>query len=521
MRQSPGAPETEQAGTTRLIHQAKWLRRRPSRIIYNAKTAATEHEELGYPQHCRVVIPNGFDTDRFRPDPCARNRIREELGLSPATRLVGMIARYHPVKDHAGFLRAAALLAARAPDVHFLLTGAGVTGDNRELGDLARSLNLEPCCHFLGERHDVPAVTAALDVATLTSLSEGFPNVVGEAMACGVPVAATAAGEAPELLDRIGAVVPCGDPERMAASWQLLLELPEDRRRTIGAEGRDRILDRYSIDPHGVGLRNPVPVSGIGRVDGNRCAASPERWNGTPLPTCGRSSWPPWAARSSQRGPDDEGAWFDAETGIGLAHRRLAVIDVSPEGRQPMASRSGRFVIAYNGEIYNYEALRNDLAGENIPWRGHSDTEVLLEAVEAWSVPEAVRRAVGMFAFALWDRQETGPAPGPGPAGDQAAVLRLVRPVLPVRLRTEGAQGPPPVQQPDRPQFGSRVPAAQLHSLLHGRFTRTIYKQRPGTILTFDGNRFEHRDDCRETVYWSMETVAEQGIADPYTEVRR
>ena len=247
VRQSLGAPETEQASTTRLIHRAKWLRRRPNRIIYNAKTAATEHEGLGYPQHCRVVIPNGFDTDRFRPDPDARNRIREELGLFPATRLVGMIARYHPVKDHAGFLRAAALLAAREPDVHFLLTGAGVTGDNRELVDLARSLNLEPCCHFLGERNDIPAVTAALDVATLTSLSEGFPNVIGEAMACGVPVVATAAGEAPELLDRIGAVVPCGDPERMAASWQQLLELPEDRRRTIGAEGRARIMDRYSM----------------------------------------------------------------------------------------------------------------------------------------------------------------------------------------------------------------------------------------------------------------------------------
>ena len=194
-----------------------------------------------------MVIPNGFDTDRFRPDPESRNRIREDLGLSPATRLVGMVARYHPVKDHAGFLRAAALLAGREPDVHFLLTGAGVTGDNRELVDLVRSLDLAACCHLLGERNDIPAVTAALDVAALTSLSEGFPNVVGEAMACGVPVAATAVGEAPELLDLIGAVVPCGDPERMAASWQQLLELPEDRRRTLCTAGRARILDRYSM----------------------------------------------------------------------------------------------------------------------------------------------------------------------------------------------------------------------------------------------------------------------------------
>jgi glycosyltransferase involved in cell wall biosynthesis len=246
IRQSLGAPETEQPGTSRLIRRGKWIRRRPETIVYNSRTAAKDHEKAGYPEPCRVVIPNGFDTDRFRPDRNAREQVREELRLSRDDILIGMVARYHPVKDHAGFLRAAALLADRRPDVQFLLAGEGVTGDNQEIGNLVRSLNLHGRCHLLGERDDIHRVTAALDLAALTSLSEGFPNVIGEAMACGVPVVATEAGDTGELLDGIGIVVPCGDPERMAVSWQQLLELPKDRRQALCDAGRNRILDRFS-----------------------------------------------------------------------------------------------------------------------------------------------------------------------------------------------------------------------------------------------------------------------------------
>lgn len=247
VRQSLGAPETEQAGTTRLIRRAVHLRRRPERIIYNSGVAALHHEKLGYPEHCRVVIPNGFDDQRFQPDLAARDLIRKELDLPKDTPLIGMVARYHPVKDHDGFLKAAALLAGRVPDVRFLLAGSGVNNDNEELLDRIRSLDLSNRCHLLGERDDIPAVTAALDVATLTSLSEGFPNVIGEAMACGVPVVSTSAGETPELLAGIGSVVPCGDPASMAASWGELLELSMERRRSLGATGRSRIQDRYSL----------------------------------------------------------------------------------------------------------------------------------------------------------------------------------------------------------------------------------------------------------------------------------
>ncbi|MFN3359627.1 MAG: asparagine synthetase B family protein, partial [Pseudomonas sp.] len=110
----------------------------------------------------------------------------------------------------------------------------------------------------------------------------------------------------------------------------------------------------------------------------------------------------------AHRGPDDAGVWVDAAAGVTLGHRRLAIVDLSPAGHQPMASASGRFVIAFNGEIYNHAELRRELeaAGRAPAWRGHSDTETLLAAVEAWGLERTLARSVGMFALALWDAQE-------------------------------------------------------------------------------------------------------------------
>lgn len=124
---------------------------------------------------------------------------------------------------------------------------------------------------------------------------------------------------------------------------------------------------------------------------------------GLDLEACARRM----AAQLVHRGPDDEGIWLDAGHGLALAHRRLAIIDVSPQGHQPMHSVSGRYVIAFNGEIYNFEQIRSELtvAGRAPVWRGHSDTEVLLAAIEAWGLVGTLVRTVGMFAIALWDRQ--------------------------------------------------------------------------------------------------------------------
>ena len=113
-------------------------------------------------------------------------------------------------------------------------------------------------------------------------------------------------------------------------------------------------------------------------------------------------------AALGHRGPDSDGHWFDAEAGVGLGHRRLAIVDLSPQGQQPMVSAGGRYVIAYNGEIYNHADLRRELErdGAAPPWRGHSDTETLLAAIERWGLPATLERCIGMFAIALWDRRE-------------------------------------------------------------------------------------------------------------------
>src|SRR5438309_822477 len=112
----------------------------------------------------------------------------------------------------------------------------------------------------------------------------------------------------------------------------------------------------------------------------------------------------------AHRGPDDAGLWVDAELGVGLGHRRLAVVDLSPAGHQPMLSADGRFVLTMNGEIYNHSSIRAELeqagAVPESGWRGHSDIEVFLQGIVAWGLAETLRRSAGMFAFALWDRRE-------------------------------------------------------------------------------------------------------------------
>ncbi len=217
-------------------------------IVYNSKVAAVQHERWGYPNARRVVIMNGFDLTIFRPSNAARSEIRAELGLASTARLIGRIARNDPMKDNVMLIEGFARLAGSNPDVHLVLVGRGMNGSERALKELIGTTGLTSRVHLLGERLDIPRITASLDVAVLTSRhSEAFPNVIGEAMACGVPVVATAVGSVPDIIDDPARVVPPANPEAFAAAVVHVLSLDASQRRNLGHADRARIERFFSL----------------------------------------------------------------------------------------------------------------------------------------------------------------------------------------------------------------------------------------------------------------------------------
>lgn len=220
---------------------------RPRLIIYNSATSTRQHEDYGYSRRWSHVIPNGFDTDFFKPDSEARQAARAALHIPQDSILIGLIARYHPIKDHGNFFRAAALLAQRHPDIHFLLAGSGVTEEQPVFADLMRNSICRHRMYLLGERHDIPQLTAALDIASSSSWSEAFSNSIGEAMACAVPCVGTDVGDTRKIIDDSGLVVPPRDAEALAAGWHTLIEHGSQGRKSLGERARKRILDHYSL----------------------------------------------------------------------------------------------------------------------------------------------------------------------------------------------------------------------------------------------------------------------------------
>ncbi len=209
------------------------------------------------------------------------------------------------------------------------------------------------------------------------------------------------------------------------------------------------------------------------------------------------------ATSITHRGPDDSDTWSDVQAGLGFGFRRLAVVDLSPTGRQPMISHCQRFVIVYNGEVYNAGELRSELT--NIQFRGHSDTEVVLETCAAWGVETAVRRMNGMFAFAIWDRQERN--------------LSLVRDRLGIKPLYWGIFdklflfGSELKALKKHPGWDPQIDRAALAAFMQHRYVpspRSIYtgihKLEPGHILTLKANR-----EPQKSIYWNISEVIQQG----------
>lgn len=219
----------------------------PDGVIVNSHSVRAVHEALGYTPRKWHFIPNGFDTASLRPQPERRLAMRKALALPEDARVVGMMARYHPFKDHALFAKAAILLLRAVPKAYFVLSGTGVDDTNVELSNM-----LDPAVRahvrLLGPRTDVPDLASALDVATLTSFTEGFPNVVAEAMSCGLPCVVTDAGDAASIVGATGWCVPVRNAPALAAAWQAALGMTEAGRRDLGSAARRRIEEHFSLD---------------------------------------------------------------------------------------------------------------------------------------------------------------------------------------------------------------------------------------------------------------------------------
>ena len=213
------------------------------------------------------------------------------------------------------------------------------------------------------------------------------------------------------------------------------------------------------------------------------------------------------------RGPDSSGAWVDAQTGVALGHRRLAIVDLSPEGHQPMHSADERFVIVFNGEIYNFRELRKELESTGHHFRGHSDTEVMLAAFVQWGTREALKRFVGMFAFALWDRRDrkltlARDRMGEKPLyyGRQDGVFLFASELKALRAH---------------PKFSAPVNRNALALMMRHNYVpaphsiyQSIQKLSPGAYIEIDlsranQNAIEHR-------YWSLKVAAEAGLHNPF-----
>lgn len=231
---------------------ATWLERalagRARHIVSNSHAGIEQAMKQGLPTEKISVIANGIDIERFKPDPTAGIEVRQEWGLPIEAPLIGIVARFDPMKDHEMFLRAAARLSERRPEARYVCIGDGPEDYVKHIKSQATAFGLGDKIIWPGARRDMPAIYNALDVLALTSsYGEGFPNTLGEAMACGTPCAATAVGDAEMIIGNCGMVVTKGDDDAMAKAWDQLLKETNvecaDRRTNC----RNRVADTFSV----------------------------------------------------------------------------------------------------------------------------------------------------------------------------------------------------------------------------------------------------------------------------------
>jgi len=221
----------------------------PTVVIANAKAGMDVHKKIGYRARRWEIINNGFDIDFFNPKFLKKNELKKKFFGDANFTLIGSVARFDELKDHKNLLRAIKVFVdkyAAADNVKFALVGSG-TNDNPFLQGLIKTMGTESKVMTLGERNDIPDIMSSSDIYCSSSSSEGFPNTIGESMACGVPCVATDAGDSAFLIDTTGIIVPIKDPAALAAAWHEMISIGEEGRQKLGILARKRIETDFSI----------------------------------------------------------------------------------------------------------------------------------------------------------------------------------------------------------------------------------------------------------------------------------
>jgi glycosyltransferase involved in cell wall biosynthesis len=239
----------KEKGHTRLIIRAiAMFDTRLAKLVYCSQTSRLQHEEIGYRSDSALVIPNGFDCSRFQPMAQDRMHVRDAIGLVRSAFIVGHIGRYHEIKDHANLIEAFSLFAREHENSHLVMVGTNVDDSNCELTRLIDRSGFGERIHPLGERDDIPSILNAFNVLVNCSRSEAFPNVLGEAMACGIPCIATDVGDSSLILGPNGFTVPPRDPLALADALMRYINLPSTHRSQLSHDARDRIMTNFGLE---------------------------------------------------------------------------------------------------------------------------------------------------------------------------------------------------------------------------------------------------------------------------------
>jgi glycosyltransferase involved in cell wall biosynthesis len=240
------------AGGTFATVVVRWICARlsyllPSAIVCAANASLHSHVTVGYDARKMIVVPNGYDFSWLSVFGAERKILREQCGINSNDVVLGSLGRFHPVKDQRTFVQAAGLLAVHHPQLRFLMVGRGLDWDNTQLVDWIIDTGCKDRFVLLGERKDVPQCLAAMDIFCLHSRTEGFPNVLAEAMAMALPCVTADVGDAALLLADTGVVVPSGDPAALAHGIGQVLSLDPDARCAMGMRSKERVVSEYSI----------------------------------------------------------------------------------------------------------------------------------------------------------------------------------------------------------------------------------------------------------------------------------